>query len=91
MDDEFQTNFGATRCSIWELALVCTGCHREMGITGEGVTVGDWGPNTTNIFANCATCSWETLTMLSPQLVAGKHSFFWDHESEDIRTILKGI
>ena len=42
-DDELQTNFGATRCSIWELALVCTGCHREMGITGEGVTVGDWG------------------------------------------------
>ena len=22
-DDELQTNFGATRCSIWELALVC--------------------------------------------------------------------
>ena len=25
--------------------------------------------------------------MLNPQLVAGKHGFFGDHESEDIRTI----
>ena len=45
------------------------------------------GPKLPKIFANCATCGWETLTMLNPQLVAGKHGFFGDHESEDIRTI----
>ena len=44
------------------------------------------GPTLTTIFDNCATCSWEKLTMLNPQLVAGKHVFFGDHESEDIQT-----
>ena len=47
----------------------------------EGEIGGDWagygGPAQPTIFANCATCSWETLTMLNPQLVAGKHGFFW--------------
>ena len=28
-DDEFQTNFGATICSIWELELVRTGRRWE--------------------------------------------------------------
>ena len=28
--------------------------------------------------------------MLNPQLVAGKHGFLGDHESEDIRIIFKG-
>ena len=58
-DDELQTNFGATRCSIWGLAL--------------------W---------NSATCSWEILTMLNPQFVAGEHGLFGGHESQDIQTIL---
>ena len=65
---------------------------------GPGETWGDRGrpgetrgPTLPTIFANCATCSWEPLTMLNPQLVAGKHSFFGDHESEDIRTIFKKV
>ena len=45
----------------------------------EGEIGGDWagdgGPAQPTIFANCATCGWETLTMLNPQLVAGKHGF----------------
>ena len=45
------------------------------------------GPTLPTIFAICATCGWETLTMLNPQLVAGKHGFFGDHESKDIPTI----
>ena len=77
-------------CWHWS-ALVVTGRwgSRERGSLWE--TEGDWGPNTTNIFANCATCSWETLTMLSPQLVAGEHGLFGamstSHESEDIQII----
>ena len=51
----------------------------------EGEIGGDWagdgGPAQPTIFANCATCSWETLTMLNPQLVPGKHSFFWEPRS----------
>ena len=42
------------------------------------------GPTLPTIFANCATCSWEPLTMLNPQLVAGKHSLFGGYESKDI-------
>ena len=29
------------------------------------------------ICTNWATCSWETLTMLNPQFVAGEHGLFW--------------
>ena len=36
---------------------------------------------------NCGTCSWETLTMLNPQFVAGEHGLFGGHESKDIQTI----
>ena len=39
------------------------------------------------ICANCATCRWETLTMLNPQLVAGEHGLFGGHESKEIQTI----
>ena len=57
----------------------------------EGEIGGDWagdgGPAQPTIFANCATCSWETLIILNPQFVAGKHSLFGGHESEDIWTI----
>ena len=35
-----------------------------------------------------STCSRETLLKHNPQFVAGKHSLFGDHESEDILTIL---
>ena len=31
--------------------------------------------------------AWETLTKLIPQFVAGEHSLFGGHESEDIQTI----
>ena len=31
--------------------------------------------------------SWETLTMLNPQFVAGEHGLFGGHESKDIQTI----
>ena len=41
-----------------------------------------------HICANCATCSWEPLTMLNPQFVAGEHGLFGGHKSEDIRTFL---
>ena len=41
--------------------------------------------------ANCATCRWETLTMLNPQLVAGEHGLFGGHESKEIQTIFNGI
>ena len=77
-DDGLQTNFGAPSGFS----------YRSPGVTAlgdgdheEGITGGNRGPNT-----NCATCSWEKLTMLNPQLVAGKHVFFGDHESEDIQT-----
>ena len=49
------------------------------------------GPTLPTIFANCATCSWETLTMLNPQFVAGEHGLFGGHESEDIRTISSSL
>ena len=39
-----------------------------------------------HICANFATCSWEPLTMLNPQFVAGEHGLFGGHKSEDIRT-----
>ena len=39
------------------------------------------------ICANFATCRWETLTMLNPQLVAGEHGLFGGHESKEIQTI----
>ena len=35
----------------------------------------------------CATCSWETLTMLNPRFVAGEHGLFGSHESKYIQTI----
>ena len=41
-----------------------------------------------HICANFATCSWEPLTMLNPQFVAGEHGLFGGHKSEDIRTFL---
>ena len=31
-------------------------------------------------------CSWQPLTMLNPQFVAGEHGLFGGHKSEDIRT-----
>ena len=36
-----------------------------------------------HICANFATCSWEPLTMLNPQFVAGEHGLFGGHKSED--------
>ena len=57
-NEELQTNFGATRWSIW-----AGGDWRRPGET--------MGPTLPTIFANCATCSWETLTMVNPQFVAG--------------------
>ena len=54
------------------------------GSFGSGESGGDrgslgktMGPTLSTIFANCATCSWETLTMLNPQFVAGEHGLFW--------------
>ena len=44
-----------------------------------------------HICANFATCSWEPLTMLNPQFVAGEHGLFGGHKSEDIRTFFKGF
>ena len=67
-DEELQTNFGATRWSIW--------ARGDWGRPGETM-----GPTLPTIFANCATCSWETLSMLNPQFVAGEHGLFWGHES----------
>ena len=78
MDDEHQTNFvlqGAPSGGWHWSALVSTGRWGSWGRGSLGETKGDWGPNTTNIFAYCATCSWETQTMLNSQLVAGKHGF----------------
>ena len=49
------------------------------------------GTTLSTIFANCATCSWETLTMINPQFVAGEHVLFGGHESEDIRTISSSL
>ena len=43
------------------------------------------------ICANCATCRWETLTMLNPQLIAGEHGLFGGHESKAIQTFFNGI
>ena len=43
------------------------------------------------ICANCATCRWETLTMLNPQLIAGEHGLFGGHESKAIQTFLMGF
>merc|ERR1712235_57307 len=40
-----------------------------------------------HICANFATCSWQPLTMLNPQFVAGEHGLFGGHKSEDIRTL----
>ena len=65
-----------TRRSLWGSHKVTRG-HRG-GIGGQLLST---------IFANCTTCSWKTLTMLNPQLVVGKHGFFGDHLSKDIRTI----
>ena len=56
-DDELQTNFGATRCSIWGLALVSTGDGGQQGRRAHwgipsktGETGGYHGPNATNNF-----------------------------------------
>ena len=73
-DDELQTNFCATRCSIWGMELVRTGrCWAPLGNPGH-------------ICANFATWSWEPLTMLNPHFVAGEQGLFGGHKSEDIRT-----
>ena len=58
-DDELQTNFGATRCSIWGLALVA------LGVTGGGgLTGGDRGIQWAQHYQQF---------LLIVQLVAGKH------------------
>ena len=74
------------------------GCWALLGATGRR-----WAPqvaagrrwallgNAGHICANFATCSWEPLTMLNPQFVAGEHGLFGGHESEDIPTIFQHI
>ena len=68
-DDELQTNFGVTRCSIWGLALVGTrdGGHRErrahwgrLGRPGETMSP-SWSAQHHQQF------------LLIVQLAAGKH------------------
>ena len=54
------------------LALVGTCRHQGMGISDHGGTLGE---------------TRGALIILNPQLVAGKHGFFGNHESEDIQTI----
>ena len=49
--------------------------HWEMGIMRRGSLGETGGLTLTTIFDNCATCSWEKLTMLNPQLVAGEQWF----------------
>ena len=66
------------------LELVGAGCRSlPLGAAGRR-----WAPLGTagHICANFATCSWEPLTMLNPQFVAGEHGFFGGHKSKDIRT-----
>ena len=79
-DDELQTNFCATRCSIWGMELVRTGPRwAPLGTPGH-----PWAPLGTpgHIYSNFATCSWELLTMLNPHFVAGDTGLFGGHKSE---------
>ena len=41
-------------------------------------------PGSAGVCANCTTCSWETLTIPTSQLVAEEHGLFGSHESEVI-------
>ena len=81
-DDVLQINFGAPRSSIWVQpgwswsALVGAG-WRWLALVNAGRR---WS-------AKCATCSWEILTLLNLQWVAGEHGLFGGHESEGIWTI----
>ena len=43
-------------------------------------------PGSAGVCANCTTCSWETLTIPTSQLVAEEHGLFGGHESEVIRS-----
>ena len=60
----------------------------QMNIIHKIELMHHWAPLGTagHICANFATCSWEPLTMLNPQFVAGEHGLFGGHKSEDIRT-----
>ena len=76
-DDELQTNFGATRCSIREGGATWC-CLPPLGAPLGALLGALLG----------TACSWEPSTMLNPHFVAGEHGLFGAHESEDIRTIL---
>ena len=75
-----------TRVLTWVLTRVAAGRHWAP----LGAVVCCWAllGAAGHICANFATCSWEPLTMLNPQFVAGEHGLFGGHKSEDIGTFL---